>query len=115
MVVVSMMETSVSVATSDEDAVAAASISNGGVSAGGGGVSGGMTDGSADDTITAVNNNIPLGIESGITTSSRSSWPASYETSATPGVAGVVAGVNLHLPPPPASPTNSIPAHSGTI
>ena len=116
MVVVSMMETSVSVATSDEDAVAAASISNGGVSAGGGGVSGGMTDGSADDTTTAVNNNIPLGIESGITTtSSRSSWPASYDTSATPGVAGVVAGVNLHLPPPPASPTNSIPAHSGAI
>ena len=115
MVVVSMMETSVSVATSDEDAVAAASISNGGVSAGGG-VSGGMTDGSADDTTAAVNNNIPLGIESGITTtSSRSSWPASYETSATPGVAGVVAGVNLHLPPPPASPTNSIPAHSGAI
>ena len=119
MVVVSMMETSVSVATSDEDAVAVASISNGGVSAGGGvsggGVSGGMTDGSADDTTTAVNNNIPLGIESGITTSSRSSWPASYDTSATPGVAGVVAGVNLHLPPPPASPTNSIPAHSGAI
>ena len=114
MVVVSMMETSVSVATSDEDAAAAASISGGGVS--GGGVSGGsVSGGSAGDNVAAANNNIPLGIESGSTTSSRSSWPASYETSA-PGVAGV-SGVNLHLPPPPASPTNSIPtaAHSGAI
>ena len=110
MVVVSMMETSVSVATSDEDAAAAASISSGGVS-GGGGISGS----SAGDNVAAANNNIPLGIESGSTTSSRSSWPASYETSV-PGVAGV-SGVNLHLPPPPASPTNSIPtaAHSGAI
>ena len=71
-------------------------------------------------------NNIPLGIESsscsGATVSSlsRLSWPV-YDSTLSSTVVDQNAGirstvaVNLHLPPPPASPTNSIPtaAHSG--
>ena len=70
-------------------------------------------------------NNIPLGIESssctGATVSSHSrlSWPVYDSTPSivvdhNAGIRSTVA-VNLHLPPPPASPTNSIPtaAHSG--
>ena len=67
-------------------------------------------------------NNIPLGIESSqsVSSHSRLAWPVYDSTPSSTvvdhnaGIRSTVA-VNLHLPPPPASPTNSIPtaAHSG--
>jgi hypothetical protein len=143
-VVVSMMETSVATSDEDAAAAAAAVIAGGGGgvlgSPGGGGGghalgspgSGDATGVRCEDAGPAVctnspnhSNNIPLGIESSscseatVSSHSRLSWPVYDSTPSTvvdhnAGIRSTVA-VNLHLPPPPASPTNSIPtaAHSG--
>ena len=145
MPVVSMMETSVATSDEDAAAAAVIAGGGGGGgilgSPGGGGGghalgspgSGDATGVRCEDAGAAVctnspnhSNNIPLGIESsscsGATVSSHSrlSWPV-YDSTLSSTVVDHNAGirstvaVNLHLPPPPASPTNSIPtaAHSG--
>ena len=90
MVVVSMMETSVaSVATGEEDAV----VTSAAAAAHAAAAAAAHISAAGPRDANSASNNIPLGIESSsVATSPRSSWP--YETST----------VNLHLPPPPASP-----------
>ena len=93
MVVVSMMETSVaSVATGEEDAVVTSAAAAAHAAAAAAAHISAAAAGPRDAN--SASKNIPLGIESSTVsaTSPRSSWP--YETST----------VNLHLPPPPASP-----------